>query len=80
MSIGFAESPQSGLIALDRLASEPQLSSYSYLEAARADFLMRLGRIEEARVAFDAARSLTTNDVELEFLAQRLVQLDLESG
>jgi hypothetical protein len=31
-------------------------------------------------VAFDAARSLTTNEVELEFLAQRLVQLDLESG
>jgi predicted RNA polymerase sigma factor len=41
---------------------------------------MRLGRIEEARVAFDAARRLTTNEVELEFLAQRLVQLDSESG
>jgi RNA polymerase sigma factor (sigma-70 family) len=80
VAIGFAESAQSGLAALDRLASEPQLASYSYLEAARADFLMRLGRIEEARVAFDAARSLTTNEVELEFLAQRLVQLDLESG
>jgi RNA polymerase sigma factor (sigma-70 family) len=62
VAIGFAESAQSGLAALDRLASEPQLASYSYLEAARADFLMRLGRIEEARVAFDAARSLTTNE------------------
>jgi RNA polymerase sigma factor (sigma-70 family) len=80
VAIGFAESAQSGLAALDRLASEPQLASYSYLEAARADFLMRLGRIEEARVAFDAARRLTTNEVELEFLAQRLVQLDSESG
>ena len=40
---------QAGLAALDALAGEPQLAAYGYLRAARADFLRRLGRVDEAR-------------------------------
>src|SRR5215207_7427798 len=45
---------------------------YGYLPAARADFLRRLGRVEEARDAYAEALLLTENAVEREFLASRL--------
>ena len=64
--------PAAGLAALDALAAEPQLAGYSYLASARADFLRRLGRTDEARPAYTGALLLTENTVERDFLAGRL--------
>ena len=72
VAIGFAEGPGAGLKALDELAGEPQLASYAYLPSARADFLKRLGRIDEAGAAYAEALALTDNAVEREFLRARL--------
>ena len=72
VAVGLADGPQAGLDALDRLTTEPTLASYSYLPAARADFLRRLGRTSEARTAYDEALLLTENEVERAFLAGRL--------
>jgi len=72
VAVGFAEGPGAGLKALDELAGEPQLASYAYLPSARADFLKRLGRIDEAAAAYAEALALTDNDVEREFLRARL--------
>ncbi|HEY3713129.1 MAG TPA: sigma-70 family RNA polymerase sigma factor [Jatrophihabitantaceae bacterium] len=72
VAVGFAFGPAAGLAALDALAAEPQLAGYGYLAAARADFLRRLGRVAEARVAYEEALLLTENDVERQFLADRL--------
>jgi RNA polymerase sigma-70 factor (ECF subfamily) len=72
VAVGFALGPPAGLAALDALAAEPQLAGYGYLAAARADFLRRLGRVAEARVAYEEALLLTENDVERQFLADRL--------
>jgi predicted RNA polymerase sigma factor len=72
VAVGFACGAAAGLAALDALAEDPQLAGYSYLPAARADFLRRLGRITEARLAYGAALELTGNAVEREFLAARL--------
>jgi RNA polymerase sigma-70 factor (ECF subfamily) len=72
VAVGFALGPAAGLAALDALAAEPQLAGYGYLAAARADFLRRLGRVAEARVAYEEALLLTENDVERQFLADRL--------
>jgi RNA polymerase sigma factor (sigma-70 family) len=74
-AIGLAEGPQAGLEALDELAGEPALESYRYLAAARADFLRRLGRREEARDAYERALALTENEVEQAFLRGRLDEL-----
>jgi RNA polymerase sigma-70 factor (ECF subfamily) len=76
VAVGFAEGPAAGLDALERLATEPLLASYSYLAAARADFLRRLGRLAEARLAYEEALLLNENSVEREFLSRRLAQLD----
>jgi predicted RNA polymerase sigma factor len=72
VALGFARGADAGLAALDALAAEPQLAGYGYLPAARADFLRRLGRPEEARQAYEEALLLTENRVERDFLAGRL--------
>jgi RNA polymerase sigma-70 factor (ECF subfamily) len=75
VALGFARGPSAGLIELDALGAEPQLATYAYLAAARADFLHRLGRDEEARTAFEEALLLTDNEVERRFLRDRLAAL-----
>ena len=60
-----------------RSATEPLLATYSYLASARADFLRRLGRSGEARMAYEEALLLSENAVERAFLPDRLGQLEL---
>jgi RNA polymerase sigma-70 factor (ECF subfamily) len=75
IAVGFAHGPQAGLAALEPLATEPTLATYSYLPAARADFLRRLGRAIDARSAYQEALMLTENGVERDFLNRRLTEL-----
>ncbi len=72
VAVGMADGPEAGLRALDALGDEPTLAAYSYLPAARADFLRRLGRTDEARTAYQEALLLTENAVERAFLEGRL--------
>ncbi|WP_433562390.1 RNA polymerase sigma factor [Nocardia sp. CA-151230] len=75
VALGHAHGPQRGLDELDRLATEPQLTAYHYLPAARAEFLTRLGRFDEARLAYQEALLLAENTVEADFLTSRLHDL-----
>jgi RNA polymerase sigma-70 factor (ECF subfamily) len=75
IAVSFAESPEAGLAALDELALEPQLSAYGYVGATRGDVLARLGRRKQARAAYEEALLFTANEVEREFLAARLADL-----
>jgi RNA polymerase sigma-70 factor (ECF subfamily) len=75
VAIGYADGPAAGLAALEPLLSEPALAGYGYLPAARAELLRRLGRTQEARVAYEEALLLTENAVERRFLSERLSAL-----
>jgi len=75
VAVGVADGPSAGLADLDLLVGEPQLRGYSYLPAARADFLRKLGRLTEAHSAYEEALALTDNEVEREFLNERLEEL-----
>jgi RNA polymerase sigma factor (sigma-70 family) len=75
VAMGLADGPARGLAELDALTGEPQLAAYSYLPAARADFLRRLGRLEEATTAYEEALMLTENEPERRFLRRRLTEL-----
>ena len=75
VAVGLASGPAAGLAALDALATEPLLATYSYLASARADFLRRLGHADEARTAYEEALLLSENAVERAFLADRLAQV-----
>ena len=72
VAIGLADSPEAGLRALDELATEPHLAGYSYFASARADFLRRLNRFEEARSAYNEALTQCENEIERAFLLGRL--------
>jgi RNA polymerase sigma-70 factor (ECF subfamily) len=64
--------PAAALEAIDVL----ELDGYQYFHAARADFLRRLGRDEEARRAYERALDLTRSDPERRFLVGRLAELE----
>ena len=75
VAVGFSQGPQRGLMLLDELAEQADLRGYPYLPAARADFLRKLGRHDEARRAYLDALDLTQNTVERAFLQGRVDQL-----
>ena len=76
VAVSFAQGPLAGLVAIDALSTDPQLSTYPYLAAARGDCLERLERFGEAREAFEEAALLTENHVERDFLHSRIAQLN----
>lgn len=75
VAVGMAYGPQAGLDGLDELLESPNLRSYSYFPSARAEFLRRLGREAEARDAYEAALSVTDNEVQRRFLLERLATI-----
>src|SRR5262249_18076087 len=76
IALGEACGPAAGLAALDALALEPPLTGYHYLPAARAEYLRRLDRMDEARLAYDEALLLAGNTTERDHLAARRAGLD----
>lgn len=71
VAIGMAYGPAAGLESIEALSDEPSLKGYHLLPAVRADLLQKLGRLEEARAAFEAAASLTRNARERALLLRR---------
>ncbi|KJC49629.1 RNA polymerase sigma factor [Bradyrhizobium sp. LTSP857] len=75
IAVGMAEGPQAGLDVVDAIAGEPALTAYHHLPAVRGDFLQKLGRIAEARQAFEAAAHLATNGRERALMQRRAAAL-----
>jgi predicted RNA polymerase sigma factor len=71
VAVSMAHGPAAGLSIADALLGEPALRHYHLLPSARAEFLEKLGRFEEARVEFERAASMTQNSRERERLLQR---------
>jgi RNA polymerase sigma factor (sigma-70 family) len=71
VAITMAFGPAAGLELVDALMSEPSLEKYHLLPSVRGDFLVKLGRNEEARTEFERAASLTRNSRERELLLER---------
>lgn len=79
VAVGMAEGPQAGLDVLDQIAGEPALSAYHHLPAVRGDFLQKLGRLVEARQAFEAAAHLATNGRERALMQRRAAALEAQN-
>jgi RNA polymerase sigma factor (sigma-70 family) len=71
VAVGMAFGPKAGLDLVDALASEQALAGYHLLPSVRGDFLMKLGRFEEARGELERAASLTKNAREQALLRAR---------
>jgi RNA polymerase sigma-70 factor (ECF subfamily) len=71
VAVGMAFGPAASLELVDALTSEPSLENYHLLPSVRGDLLRKLGRLEEARVEFERAATLTRNARERELLLDR---------
>src|SRR5690606_30247109 len=71
VAASMAFGPAAGLEIVDRLRGERALAGYHLLPSVRADFLLKLGRTEEARAELERAASLTGNARERELLLER---------
>jgi len=72
IAIGEVAGPGPALALLDALG----LDGYYLFHAARAEFLDRLGRSDEAAAAYDEALARTTNAAERQLLEQRRAALE----
>jgi len=75
VAVAMAMGPERGLEIVEGVAASGQLDEYPYLHAARADLLRRLGRLDEAGVAYQRARELTGNEAERSFLERRIAEV-----
>ena len=71
VAVTMAFGPEAGLELVDALADDPALRGYHLLPSVRADFLVRLGRMAEARAEFVRAADLCDNGAERELLLSR---------
>jgi predicted RNA polymerase sigma factor len=71
VAVAMVEGAQAGLSVLDTLVDEPRLADYHLLPSVRGELLIRLGRDDEARAAFEQAAALTGNARERALLTQR---------
>jgi RNA polymerase sigma-70 factor (ECF subfamily) len=75
VAVAMADGPSLALTIVDRIAASGDLATYPWLHSTRADLLRRLGRREEAALAYARARELITNPVDRAFIDRRLAEL-----
>ncbi|MDP9221042.1 MAG: RNA polymerase sigma factor, partial [Actinomycetota bacterium] len=75
VALSMVHGPQRALDEVAVIEHGGRLAAYHYLPAAKADFLRRLGRADEARVAYREALDLVGNEAERAFLERRLAEL-----
>ncbi len=73
VAVSMAFGAEEGIELLDELSEDPALVSYHPLPGVRADLLVRLGRLDEAREQFIRAADLCRNDRERESLLARAI-------
>jgi RNA polymerase sigma-70 factor (ECF subfamily) len=71
VAVGEAEGAEAGL----RIVDELELDDYRYLHSTRAELLDRLGRTDDARVAYERALALVHDDAERRLFERRLAAL-----
>ncbi len=72
VAIAMRDGPAAGLELIDSMLNRGELTDYHLIHAARADLCRRIGRIEEARIAYQTALSLAKQEPEMRFLRDRL--------
>ena len=71
VAVSMALGPAAGLELVDAIKDEPALRDYHLLPAMRADLLMKLGRLAEARQEFERAAAMTENARERALMLER---------
>lgn len=75
VAVAMRDGPLAGLQIVDRLLAEGRLDDYHLAHSARGELCRRLGRTEEARVAYERALELTSLEPERRLIERRLREL-----
>jgi RNA polymerase sigma-70 factor (ECF subfamily) len=75
VALAMRDGPLAGLALIDALMADGALADFHLAHGARADLLRRLGKMSEARVAYERAVSLAKQDAERRFYARRLAEI-----
>ncbi|MGH8549643.1 MAG: RNA polymerase sigma factor, partial [Methylococcales bacterium] len=75
VALAMRDGPEAGLALVDALLARGELKDYHLAYAAQADFYRKLGRIEQAKTAYQQALNLTKQEPERRFLERRLAEL-----
>ena len=74
-AIAMRDGPAAGLALIDAILADGSLDDYHLAHSARADLCRRLGRIADARAAYQRALALARQEPERRFLERRLKEL-----
>jgi RNA polymerase sigma-70 factor (ECF subfamily) len=77
VAIAMAHGPEHGLSRIDALVASGALDGNHLLHAARAELLVRMGRLDEARASYERAAAMASTAAEQRFLQRRLDSLVL---
>ncbi len=75
VAVAMRDGPAAGLALVDQILTQGDLADYHLAHAARADLCRRLGRLNEARDAYQRSLRLVKQDPERRFLEKRLREL-----
>jgi RNA polymerase sigma-70 factor (ECF subfamily) len=75
VAVAMRDGPLAGLTLIGAILARGDLADYHLAHSARADLCRRLGRIAEARAAYELALALTEQEPERRFLERRLAEL-----
>ncbi|MGB4488747.1 MAG: RNA polymerase sigma factor [Pseudomonas veronii] len=75
VALAMRDGPLAGLQQVEAILARGELRDYHLAHSARGEFCRQLGRLDEARLAYEKALSLTRQTPEKHFLARRLASL-----
>lgn len=76
VAVAMRDGPAAGLALVDAILARGDLTDYHLAHSARAELCRRLGRMEDARAAYERALALTQQEPERRFLERRLRNLE----
>ncbi|WP_442109071.1 RNA polymerase sigma factor [Pseudomonas sp. NUPR-001] len=74
-ALASRDGPLAGLLAVEAILARGQLQDYHLAHAARAELCRQLGRLDQARDAYQTALGLTLQGAERRFIERRLSEL-----
>ena len=75
VAIAMGQGPLAGLQLVEGILQRGELLDYHLAHSARGEFCRQLGRVEQAREAYEKALSLTQQAPEQRFIERRLAEL-----
>ena len=79
-AVAMRDGPEAGLALVEAILARGELQDYYLAHATRADLYRRLGRVEEARQAYEQTLALVNGGPERRFLERRLAELSDSVG